>query len=144
VTITPDELLDEDLTDGAKALLRPLYERYLKRAQEVWCGRNRAVFDMGSYVVKLPRNSQGFGDNDWEGSISNGPDSDPAEDIQYARTRMFYVKLPEHDYIPILFMEKVVYAERQEHLPDWVMSVDCGQVGWSKNGKLVAFDYGYN
>lgn len=28
------------------------------------------------------------------------------------------------------------------YAPDWTYSVDCGQVGFTRRGRLVAFDYG--
>ena len=98
---------------------------------------------MGKYVVKVPRNRDGIRDNDWEGSISNGPNSNPLQDIQYARTRMHY-----WNEIPIVFMEYVEYANDAKVLsilgesPNWTWSVDGGQVGMNRRNQLVAFDYG--
>jgi hypothetical protein len=138
---TPSQLFDRDLADEAREAL----SRYLSRSKEIWCGRNRVVFDMGTYVVKLPRHALGFGDNDWEGSISNGSDS-TSEDVQYARTRLYYYKGIHGIKIPLLFMERVdsdIWKDKHyKDFPDWVGSVDGGQVGYNKQGKLVAFDYG--
>lgn len=119
--------------------IRILFERYMRRCKGFESGRNRSVFVFDRYVVKLPRCENGVADNDWEGSISDGPDPY----VRHARTRMSYYK-----GIPIVFMERVTYAtptslrERYGKEPDWVSSVDCGQVGWNRGGKLVAFDYG--
>ena len=41
-----------------------------------WGGRNRNVFDLGTYVVKIPRNRFGVIDNVHEGSVRNGPNQD--------------------------------------------------------------------
>jgi hypothetical protein len=96
---------------------------------------------MGRYVVKIPKNLDGIVDNDWEGSVSNGND-DPHE-IRYARTHLAWV-----DELPIVFMEWVEPATSREIIkrlgfePDWVMSVDCGQVGFARDGRLLAYDYG--
>jgi hypothetical protein len=118
--------------------LLELYKRYFdKKPERVETGRNRTTFIFRTYVVKLPRNHGGLGDNDWEGSISNAEDSDP-NDVQYARTRLVYV-----GEIPIIFMERVTHAYG-ERLPEWAMSVDCGQVGYTRSGRLVAYDYGLN
>lgn len=124
-----------------------LYLRFVDRCQQ-WCvGRNRITFVMGKYVVKLPWSIGGFGDNDWEGSVDTDPAyyNDPWT-IQYARTRLTYT-----NGVPIVFMEYVPHlsytAVREMHNgkePDWVASVDCGQVGLNRNGRLVAYDYGYN
>lgn len=121
-----------------------LYERYMKRCVDYLIGRNRITFMFPTYVVKLPWTFAGFGDNDWEGSVSNDPDSSEGF-VQYARTRLGYV-----GEIPVLFMERVQLlsyagiAERFGKVPDWVDCVDCGQVGVNRSGKLVAYDYGLN
>lgn len=126
--------------------LRFLFDKYIKKAKAIYIGRNRCVFDMGSYVVKLPISYDGLGDNEWEGSISNNPNNTDIFYVeQYARTRLHYFK-----EVPVLFMEKVIeltYDEIEHQfnmLPDWVHSIDCGQVGVNAKGKLVAFDYGVN
>lgn len=122
-----------------------LFDRYHKRCKGFESGRTRCTFMFGRYVVKLPITHAGVGDNDWEGSVSNGPDQNEEEHVQYARTRMHY-----EDSIPVLFMEYVEWARTAEivarlgHEPDWVGCVDCGQVGFNRAGKLVAFDYGLN
>jgi hypothetical protein len=136
--------IDEDV-DG---LIYELHQRYMKRAIGCSGGRNRNVFIMpGGYVVKLPKNFAGIGDNDWEGSVSNTEDStnDPYH-IQYPKTRLGYYA----GDIPVVFMEFVEalthagIVERLGYYPDWVLSVDCGQVGVNKGGRLVAYDYGPN
>lgn len=120
-----------------------LYDRLAARCEEFVCGRNRAAFIFSNYVIKLPMCPAGCGDNDWEGSISTG---DNPNDIQYARTRLLYWK----NKIPIVLMERVEHARSADIIaklgeePDWCMSVDCGQVGWNRAGKLVAYDYGMN
>lgn len=124
-----------------------LHHRFAARALSVAGGRNRNTFLMpGNYVVKLPKSWEGYGDNDWEGSISNAEENlNSPYHVQYPKTRLLYV-----EDIPILFMEKVkpIYEKELidlfEEIPDWVHCVDCGQVGITKKGRLVAFDYGLN
>lgn len=131
----------DDFCPEGLAVITALHDRYAGRCLQVFMGRNRNVFDMGNYVVKIPKNLDGFADNDWEGSISNAND-DP-EEIRYARTRM--VEVSE---VPVVFMERVEHASTAETIarlgfePDWVGSVDCGQVGFTRDGRLVAYDYG--
>ena len=134
--------IDEDpLDENGVGYFEQLHMRYFKRCRRVFRGRNRNVFDMGSYVVKIPKNFYGMGDNEWEGSVSNA-NEDP-EEIQYARTRLIY-----WEDIPIVFMEYVEPATSTEIVekigaePEWVACVDCGQVGFNKNGRLVVYDYG--
>ncbi|MBA9846800.1 hypothetical protein [Ralstonia pickettii] len=133
--------VDEDV-DG---VLMGLHERFARRSFAAWAGRTRNVFQMrGGYVVKLPKNFLGIRDNDWEGAVSNAPDSLGCEwHVQYPRTR-----LAVFDEVPVVFMEFVKPLSSQEivsqfgHEPEWVMSVDGGQVGVNRAGRLVAYDYG--
>lgn len=123
---------------GMPEIVKHLHERYSKKGEALGGGRNRNVFALNSrWVVKLPKNGDGCTDNDWEGSVSN-VDDPHEDDVKYPKTRLVYV-----GDIPVLFMERVRYAEESyEELPDWVGFVDCGQVGYDWKGKLVAYDYG--
>lgn len=116
-----------------------LFNRYIPRATGVTSGRNRVVFHMGRYVVKLPMNYGGVADNDWEGSVRHS--QDPRE-AKYARTRMVYF-----GEIPVVFMEYVKstgYSDLRNlgPVPKWVDGIDCQQVGFNRRGQLVAYDYG--
>jgi hypothetical protein len=122
-----------------------LHLRYARRAVAAYSGRNRNVFVLGQrLVVKLPRSLEGYADNDWEGSVSNAPESlNHPEHVQYPKTRLAYV-----DGIPVVFMERIealtgrAIEARFGQEPDWVASVDGGQVGVNRHGRLVAYDYG--
>ena len=136
------------IDDFPTAPLRKLHLRYARRAVKVFAGRNRNVFAMSNgYVVKVPSGPQGFADNDWEGSVSNTPETfGDINEIQYPHTRLVYFERQ----IPILFMEYVEHARsavtrsRLGFEPWWIGSVDGGQVGFNKHGRLVAYDYGLN
>ena len=123
-----------EFPDEFCAAMDEIIARLSKRTTQIECGRNRTVFIFKKYVIKLPRNLDGLIDNDWEGSAEN--------DI-YARAKLVIWK-----DIPIVLMEKAPFANKKEiinklgYYPDWVMSIDCGQVGFNSKGKLVAFDYG--
>lgn len=125
----------------AAAALYTLRERFSSRAEAIYCGRNREVFVMHSYVVKIPRNYDGIADNHWEGSVSNSVEYPQSDwQVQYARTRIAVV----HD-IPVVFMERLEEGSIVERLgrePNWVGCVDGGQVGFNKQGRLLAYDYG--
>lgn len=135
---------DVDVGGGNDVLLR-LHQRFACRALAVYSGRNRNVMVLNDkWVVKLPRSWDGIADNDWEGSVRNSPEHIGSEfHVQYARTRMAYF-----EEIPVVFMERVEpltgddIRARFGHEPDWVMSVDGGQVGVNPHGRLVAYDYG--
>lgn len=127
-----------------RAKIKELHARYKPRCLAFYQGRNRSVYVMKNLVVKIPRNFDGIADNDWEGSVSNGGDEDPKGwEIIYARTRMHY-----HGEIPVVFMERVDPALSSEiklrlgSVPNWTGRVDCEQVGFTRRGKLVAYDYG--
>lgn len=126
-------------------LLLRLHVKYANRAIAGYSGRNRNTFILNDrLVVKLPRNADGCMDNEWEGCISNSTESigDPLF-VQYPRTRLAYV-----EGIPVVFMERISHmrtADIVRHFgaePDWVNSVDGGQVGVNRFGRLVAYDYG--
>lgn len=144
---TPERLkaqLSNQFGDEAvEADLWRLYERFLSRCEEVLPARNRITFMFPTYVVKLPWSWHGFPDNDWEGSVSNAEGEQSDWQVQYARTRLHY-----QGEIPVLFMERVQYLTQKQIIhrfgyePEWVMSVDCGQVGVNRAGRLLAFDYG--
>lgn len=126
-----------------EAIAAALDQRYRDRATEILEGRNRRVYVMGSYVIKVPRNLDGIADNDWEGSVRNGAVIGEYNTIYPKHKRLAYWKS-----IPIVFMELVVPAtskqivKRLGKVPPWVGFVDCGQVGFTKHGLLVAYDYG--
>lgn len=128
------------LDERYSAFIHEMVKRYSKRCKKIEAGRNRLTFIFKNHVIKVPLNNSGISDNDWEGSISSSNDPD---DIQFARTRLIY-----HKGIPIIFMERVRMIRNlqsfYEVLPYWVGFVDCGQVGFNKVGRLVAFDYGLN
>ena len=117
----------------AKTLIG-LWKKYEKKASNIHWGRTRVAFIINNIVVKLPLYSDGCIDNDHEGSFFCD---------EYANTKLTYC-----NDIPILFMEYVKHAnfdaikDEFGNIPDWVYSIDCGQVGFNRKGKLVAYDYG--
>lgn len=127
----------------------PVYLRLLAKLQghPFFAGRNRMAIVLKRGVLKVPMNFDGFTDNDWEGSVSNSTESlNNPHYIQYPHTRLRYV-----EGVPLLFMEYVHHASNAEveaHLgigageSNWTHCVDGGQVGFTKAGRLVAYDYG--
>ena len=142
-TITADcfEFYDDELNARALALAQRLMLKYGKCE----LGRNRLVFHSKFVVVKIPTVHDGIGDNDWEGSVEGGiarsRDYD-IENVGYPNTRWL-----ELDGFISVMMERVNVVEftDDDTVPDWVSSVDSGQVGTSViSGRLVAYDYGQN
>lgn len=95
-------------------------------------GRNRITFltPSGKYVVKVPLNEAGVYDN-WKESKSCKSDFNLMREHK-ARCRMLGF---------MLVMEFVEEKISRDDLPEWTCWVDCGQVGLTWKGKLVAFDY---
>lgn len=111
----------------------------------IGAGRNRAVFKLrsGNYVIKVPLNEYGFLDNGREASVVSNKKDLEDDDIKYPQTR--YV---EYDEIPCVVMEYVSPIENNEEYQKnkkwWFDYVDCRQVGFTRKGEIVAFDYGVN
>ncbi len=97
-------------------------------------GRNRLVFLHGNFVVKVPRNDYGCYDNEREADISrsfrhgNGG-------IHYARCRLI-----PGSFILVMELVDLVFKNPKEN--GWWDFVDCQQVGLTRFGKLVAYDFG--
>lgn len=101
-------------------------------------GRHRAVFFDGDSVLKVPLSMSGIAacwDEDMHGG--NPPHYDPHE-WQYARASL-EEDLYETWSLPIVRMERVRIEENPEQY-EWTRRVDNGQVGWTKDGRLVIYD----
>lgn len=122
---------DENLDKSINALIRRMMEKY----EYLGCGRNRIVFRLKSknYVVKVPVNLAGNSDNCFEAK---------KQDFGYPVAKAKRVIIGD---FCCAVMEYVEHADRFDNeLPDWTGFVDCGQVGFTKKGELVAYDFGYN
>lgn len=113
---------------------------YRRKYGEPDVGRTRAVFDRGDgYVVKVPINGEGFAANHRE--VLTSEVEDPYTPVADCHHDTVYDVSPEG--VSVLVMEKLSFEgvpKGYSNLPDWVMSVDGGQVGYNKKGELVAFD----
>lgn len=99
-----------------------------KGLQFIGDGRNRKAYRHKGYVIKVPLNVFGMLDNEIEAKAFKRY----GEEFPYARCKLIGV---------CLVMEYVEHTW-EKNLPDWVMSIDCGQVGYNRKGKLLAYDYG--
>ena len=149
--VTANTMMKQVAREFHSPQITKLFRRYAKGSANFELGRTRVVFLHRNYVVKFPVAEDGVGDNDWEGSVSNIPGHSTDDIIQYARTRMIYI---EPYGFPIVFMERVtpvsyrelcvIYGLEGKEPPPWIDSVDCQQVGYTRSGRLVAYDYGLN
>lgn len=118
----PLDPLGKDLTDLAL--------QYQARYGDPRCGYSRMTFFDKDFVYKVPRNSRGFDDNEREAAWKD--DFIPLADCSLK------VEMPSG--IPVLKMERVSPTVLKTEPPEWVMWVDCAQIGYTKDGRLVAYD----
>lgn len=129
--------------DGKKQ--NKMAEKICKKMQEKYTlldiGRNRLVFKLksGNYVLKFPLNEDGVSDNDWEASICSNKNEGDIDEVQWPKTR--YIEIEGFICCVMEYIEPITYFE-DKVLPDWIHSVDGGQVGYNKKGVLLAYDYG--
>lgn len=83
------------------------------------------------WVLKVPLNEEGYSHNLLEHIRSR-------KDGWLLRSQMARCKLLRSG---LLVMERVKPVRGWKGLPEWTYGVDCCQVGYRKNGDLVAYDY---
>jgi len=119
-----DDIFPQTVFDRARQLIEKLH------GAPIAVSRHRAVFRDGDEVIKVPTRESGihacYCELTQQGEI-------------LARTRADR-DLSEETGLPIVRMEYVEHVGRSE-TPDWTWSIDCGQVGRTKDGRLVAYDW---
>ena len=113
------------------ALMRFMVQSY---GEPIGVGRYRTVFRDGDWVYKVPHDKEGWG------MASNDLEARPWS----TRDRRYYARceLVEIQGCIVLKMEYVEHVGRSERA-DWTWYIDCSQVGRTKDGRLVAYDWGY-
>ena len=105
-------------------------------------GTSRATYLSKHCVFKLPSSIEGFRLNDCEGSLCSIGKPGTSWFIPIALSRLIDV-----NDIPIVVIERVTEATLDDiatqlgYIPEFVSAVDMGQVGFTKKGELVAYDY---
>ncbi len=112
------------------SLLRKKFQE--KYGNPIGVGRQRETFRYKSWVFKVPINRMGMDSN-----IKEHKYKEKNNVHEFPITKLFFLK-----DIPILKMEYVEYLDSKDK-PDWSGCIDCGQVGKTKKGKIVPYDYGY-
>ena len=101
-------------------------------------GRHRRTYSTpsGRSVVKFATCRRGWSCNDLEAFLFAKYVSE--KPTIFARCRMIVL-----GGVECLLMEHVneINGFGTPGLPPWVSSIDCGQVGYTRRGKLVAYDY---
>jgi hypothetical protein len=97
-------------------------------------GMKRATFTVGSrWVVKVPLSWEGVSENCYEAQHT-----DPGVPLAACR---LHVSIPSG--LPLLWMERVdpvTWSRNDPRYPAWADWVDCGQIGLTTDGRLVAYD----
>lgn len=98
-------------------------------------GRHRVVFREGDEVIKIPCVD--------DGNLSNDREIRFYANSHECRARCWKDESLSSNQHLIIRMEYVTQVEDTRNLPDWIDHIDGYQVGYTKEGRLVAFDYGY-
>lgn len=108
-----------------------------KRLVLVGAGSTRIAYATrsGRYVVKIPVNGFGVLANVQEARDFRVNPHKHKGDM--ARCRL--IRLGDEPCC--LMMERVTPVDRDIAMPDWVWKVDNGQIGFTRRGKLVAYDW---
>lgn len=100
--------------------------------EAIGAGNERMCWDRGDgYVIKVPY--------DDAGAFSNGVEADWQHSDYIPLAKCWLDWLDGFPYA-LLIMEKVTPVRDFSNLPKWTNAVDCVQVGYTVDGKLVAFD----
>lgn len=90
-------------------------------------GRQRRTYKRGNFVLKVPFNEDGEHSNYREHYTYKKNIGDI-----YAPCRLF------GRYLMMVYVQQV-----KHNLPYWAGEIDCCQVGKTKAGKIVAYDFGF-
>ena len=113
---------------------------YYKAAYDYYEGsprivsRTRVVYIFEDHVIKVPLTD--------EGEFSNGLEVNTSklQHLPIAKSEFITINHNGKE-IEVMKMEKVQPVNADyKRMPDWVYRVDCGQVGLTRNGELVAYD----
>lgn len=102
-------------------------------------GKTRVVFagKSGQDVIKVPYAMQG--------TFANHQELTPSTWLggaEYCASTWEDDEYTSRFGVLIIRMERLRLPERGTKLPDWTAAVDCAQVGYKRDGALVAYDWG--
>ena len=117
-------------SDALNAMALDILTKLERKYGRPSCGNSRATFISKHCVFKFPLNFKGLRDNSVEGKQ---PNDDYA---QYAKGRLLMLG----DFNCVV-QEKLTMPKSLAGLPVWVLSIDCGQVGYDVKGRLKAYDF---
>jgi len=100
-------------------------------------GRMRSVYRLSlTDVIKVPLDVRGDLANEQE--ARRWERFGTTDTIQYAECAMFWFR---GQWVLLMEYVEPVLDQWPDGLPDWTDFVDCCQVGYTLDGRLVAYDY---
>lgn len=115
-----------------------LIHKYMLETDSLETSRTRAVFMDGDEVIKIPVTDEGIFASSNEMIASEKYQEEPdggyipmAKTDMYEENEVFYIRAERVD---------VLHFKSYNDVPYWVGMVDGGQVGYTKDKVLVAFD----
>jgi len=125
--------LGEDFSNNTLDIIH----KHMKENDSIIASRTRVVFMEKDTVVKIPITEEGMVDCGQEKQASDNYKLKPDDYIPIADTEII-----EEGDVFYVRMEKVKPLVKIDYrnLPFWVSMVDCGQVGYTKDNVLVAYD----
>lgn len=138
-----EKAMARDFSDNPSVIIetRKAIQFYLDSGAEfLGYGRTRIVFaEDAERVIKIPFTSEGYRASSGEVKTYENFHKDP--DAGWIPTAECFFTQIEGINIWLLSMERMQEFPRfGAPRPDWVDSVDCGQVGLNSKGELVAYD----
>jgi hypothetical protein len=115
--------------------LSRLLRRHTARYGQPFVGTTRAVFEVNDYwVLKVPLSDDGYVANEREARWTDHDFIPLAPCQKYFAMPSGILMLWMHSVTP------VVLRHDDPDYPEWGGFVDCCQVGWTRGGRLVAYD----
>lgn len=116
------------------SLVENIFEKAVRAAKSIYgepigIGRHRIVFQDKDWVIKVPISASGV-----KACLEEIKTKDNRHAISYKD------KMSKKLNLPIVRMEYVQHIGPQKHLR-WTYNVDGGQIGITKDGRIVAYDW---
>jgi len=124
------------MSDPLQQLIDQVLQKYRKKYTLIGEGRHRAVFEKDeNWVIKVPMDEYGLNDQYHERNT-----------YQKEKDSGLYAAcyIEHDDDLPLLIMERVNPVTDYKNLPKWTYHIDCQQVGYTSDGRLVAYDFGWH
>lgn len=124
-------------------IYRKIYDKYGMPIAE---GMTRICFDANDqYIIKYPKSFSGIEQNKFEARMSNKTSSQgvPVASSFLETIENDIVLLWQEKVSPIILTKNKAGEYEKNLLPQWIYSLQDGyQIGYTKQGKLVCYDFG--